>query len=79
MSKSKAPLVEVVNDELDPVTPKVLAKAIISISFSMKKLLKSGLNRRAVIALIQDTTKLGKNEISRVLDSLDDLARMYTE
>jgi hypothetical protein len=70
------PVIE--QDELDPVSPKILAKSIISISASMKKLLSSGLNRRAVIALVHDHTKLGKSEITRVLDALDDLARTYT-
>lgn len=78
MSARKEPVVKVVNDELDPIKPEVLAASIVSISASMKKLLKSGLNRKAIIALLQDATKLGKSEIGRVLDGLDDLARAYT-
>jgi hypothetical protein len=42
--------VEVVNDELDPVSPKILAKAIISISASMKKLLGGRLTELIVEA-----------------------------
>jgi hypothetical protein len=74
----EGPAVVVKNDELDPVKPEILATAIVSISAGMRRLTKSGLNRKAIVVLIQDVTKLPKHDITRVLDSLDDLARMYT-
>jgi len=62
------------------IVPKsVLATAILQISDGVKDLEKSGLNRRAVIALIADDTKLGKGAITTVINSLADLAKNYTK
>jgi hypothetical protein len=71
-------IVKVVQDKEAPVEKEVLATAILQISGSVKKLYASGLNRRAVIALLADDTKLGKGTISTVLNSLGDLAKTYT-
>lgn len=61
-----------------PVEQEVLAAAIVQISDSVKKLYASGLNKRAVVALIADDTKLGKKTIETVLNSLSDLRKSYT-
>jgi hypothetical protein len=63
------------------VSDKVLAQAILDISTSMKKLSSSGLNRRAVIALINDDLQrsVSKGTIETVLRSLQTLAENYTE
>jgi hypothetical protein len=61
------------------VTKEVLATAIVQISGAVKSLEKSGLNRRAIIALIADDTKLGKGTINTVLNSIGDLAKNYTK
>ena len=63
----------------EPVTEQVLATAITAISDSVKALYKSGLNKRAVIALIADDTKLGKGTINSVLNSIADLQKNYTK
>lgn len=63
----------------EPVTKPVLATAILAISESVKQLYGSGLNRKAVVALIADDTKLGKGTIETVLSSLQDLAKTYTK
>jgi hypothetical protein len=60
------------------VTTQTLAEAIRAISASMNQLSRSGLNRRAVIALIADHSKLGKSTIEVVLNNLDILAERYT-
>jgi hypothetical protein len=70
---------KVVQDEEAPVEKPVLATAIVQISDAMKKLEKSGLNRKGVIALINDDTKLGKGIIETVLLSLGNLAKAYTK
>lgn len=62
-----------------PVTKEVLADAILKISDAAKQLEKSGLNKRAIIALIADDTKLGKGTINTVLNSLEDLAKNYAK
>src|SRR5271170_1065210 len=69
---------KVVQSEEAPVEKEVLATAIVSISDTVKKLYDSGLNRRAVVALIADDTKLGKGTIEAVRDSLVDLCKAYT-
>jgi hypothetical protein len=68
---------KVVQDEETPVEKEVLATAITAISDAVKKLEKSGLNRKAIIALINDDTKLGKGLIETVLISLRDLEKNY--
>jgi hypothetical protein len=73
MTKAK-----IVQDEEAPVEREVLATAIVSISDAVKRLYDGGLNRRAVVALIADDTKLGKGTISAVLDSLLELRKTYT-
>jgi hypothetical protein len=72
-------IVKVVQDEKTLVEKEVLATAIVSISDAVQKLYKSGLNKRAVIALIADDTKLGKGTIDAVLSSLGDLRKTYTK
>ena len=69
---------KVVQDPDAPVDQEVLAQAIVNISSSFKKLLKSGLNRRAVIALVANDTGLGRGTIGCVLDSIENLAKNYT-
>src|SRR5271170_4074734 len=76
--KSKQRVV-VLQDEEAPIEKPVLATAIIAISDAVKKLEKSGLNRKGVIALINDDTKLGKGIIETVLLSLGNLAKTYTK
>jgi len=71
--------VTVAQDDDEIVEKEVLATAIVSISQSVDKLYKSGLNRRAVIALIADDTKLGKGTIDTVLSSLLSLQKTYTK
>jgi hypothetical protein len=69
--------VKVINDKETPVPKEILAEAIVRISESMVKLHKSGLNEKAVIALVKDYTGYSKAMIKIVLDSLADLKRAY--
>jgi hypothetical protein len=70
--------VKIVQDETAPVEREVLAQDIVSISKSFDKLLRSGLNKRAIIVLIAYDTKLGIGQIENVLGSLESLAKNYT-
>ncbi len=76
--KSAHTTVTVVQDDEDIVDKEVLATAIIQICNAAQKLYNSGLNRKAVIALIADDTKLGKGTIDTVLSSLVNLRKTYT-
>lgn len=59
---------------LDPDT---LADRLKSISSGMKKILDGGLNRRALVVLLQDCTGQSKTTINAVLDGLRDIEKNY--
>jgi hypothetical protein len=73
----KSPNVQVKQDPEEIIEKAVLAKAIVDISTAMKKLLASGLNRRAMVCLVHDSCSVGKPDIRAVLDSLESLAKDY--
>lgn len=60
-----------------PEEKDTLADAIVRIGDAMTRLESSGLNRRAVIVLVHDATKLPKRDIELVLDTLPKLRSMY--
>lgn len=79
------PKTKVKQDPENPVQKEVLAEAIVEISKAMKKLLSSGLNRRAIVVLIKDSVpspgygkkSISKTDIINVLDAIEDLSRNY--
>ena len=62
-------------DALPP--PETLAQWIATISESAERLSKSGLNRKAIVALIHDDTRMPKRDIIKVLTSLASLQKLY--
>lgn len=72
-------MVKVEKDPEEPEDDIILAANIILISDAMQKLLRSGLKEKAIVALLQDDTKLGKGVIETVLASLKTLAKNYTD
>jgi hypothetical protein len=70
-------LVKVEQDPEAPIEKPVLAKAIVDISDSLTRLGKSGLNQRAVVALVHDHNGLPKKTITAVLSSLMVLRANY--
>lgn len=70
-------IIKVVKKEEKPEPTEVLAEAVIRIGLNMEKLYESGLNRRAVIALVYDYTKIPKRDIVLVIDSLAKLRGWY--
>jgi hypothetical protein len=69
--------VRVVHPEEKPVPKEILAEAIVNIGKAAAQLQGSGLNRRAIVVLLQDYTKLSKTDITTVLDALPRLAGWY--
>lgn len=69
--------VTVKNDGDKPVSKEILAEAIVRISESLLKLRKSGLNDKAIIALVKDDTGISKAQIQVTLDSLAHLSKSY--
>lgn len=60
-----------------PESREVLASAIVSIGKAADKLYESGLNRDAVVVLLQHKTKLPARSIRSVLDGLRRLESWY--
>jgi hypothetical protein len=60
-----------------PESKEVLATAITKISDGFDAMLKSGLNKKAIIILIQAETKLPQRDIRLVLDALPRLKGWY--
>ena len=60
-----------------PESKEILAEAIVNIGNAAKKLQASGINKRAIIILLQAETKLPQGTIRLVLDALPQLERWY--
>jgi len=69
--------IEVEQDPEQPVVTKVLAQAILDISSAAKKLAASGLNRKAIVVLLRDSSGQPKYVVEQVLDALEQLAEDY--
>ena len=69
------PKVEIEIDE----TPAIIAAAtIVRMSEQMEKLLNSGLNRQAIVVLLQNSCPgMGKKQIGEVLSGLENMRRDY--
>lgn len=78
--KKKVKPIKVLISPENPEPPEVLAKAILEISQGFKNFLEAGLNRRALILLVQDSYpfKVSRVDIGYVLDALPNLAKNFT-
>lgn len=71
------PNIKVVKNSEKPESKEILAEAIIRIGEGFEKLKASGLNHKAIVALIRDATGLSKRDIDTVLDALARLRGWY--
>jgi hypothetical protein len=72
------PKVKVVTGAGDEPTPvEIIEKSIVDITAGMKKLNSTRLTRRALILLIADSSHVNRGDVSKVLDSLDQLETLY--
>lgn len=69
--------VKIVTARAALLDPDTLADRLKSISSGMKKILDGGLNRRALVVLLQDCTGQSKTTINAVLDGLRDIEKNY--
>lgn len=69
----------IIEDEVDIPVVEELADSIRRISVAAHAMLNSGLNRRALVLLIQDASKVNKKDIEAVLRVLPGLERMYLQ
>ena len=70
MIRSNRTTVKVEQDKDAPVEKLVLAQSIVEISKAMTHLLNTGINERAIVALVADSTDVGRPDIRAVLQSL---------
>lgn len=71
------PSIKIVKNAEKPESKEILAEAIVRIGKAMDDLSKSGLNERAIVALINFETKIGLNDIRTVLGALKKLRGWY--
>ena len=69
--------VRIKKNEVAPESKEILAEAIVRIGDAFAKLQESGLNREAIVVLIQDATKISKRDINEVLNALNKLRGWY--
>jgi hypothetical protein len=69
--------IRVVKNIEKPEPTEILAEAVIRIGDNFEKLQTSGLNKRAIVALIRDYTGISKREIELVLESLVKMKGWY--
>jgi len=60
-----------------PESKEILAEAIVRIGDAVTKLNASGLNKKAIVLLLNDATKVNKTEIIKILDALPKLRGWY--
>lgn len=60
-----------------PESTEILAEAIVRIGEAVHKLNGSGLNRKAIVILLHEATKVGKKDIETILDALPRLRGWY--
>lgn len=79
VSKDKNMVVK--QDEANPIALDVLATTIIEMQESIKRLLNSKIQRRALTMLIQDNArlKISQSDIGVILDSIETLADSFVK
>lgn len=65
--------------EITPDDARALANAVKRIDKAMKEFASSGLHRRALVVLLNDSTGVAKRDINAVLDGLEGLGEAYLE
>lgn len=65
--------------DIEPSDAKRLAEAVKKIEKSMKELNESGLNRKAIVVLLADSTGVSRRDINAVLNGLETLGQEYLE
>lgn len=70
-------MVKVKKSEPAPESKEILAEAIVRIGEAFDTLQRNGLNKRAIMVLIQAETRLPMRDIQTVLDALPRLRGWY--
>lgn len=57
----------------------LLAADIEAATVALKKILASGLNRKAIVLLVSQSSGVGRGEVGRVIAALEDLHKTYCQ
>jgi hypothetical protein len=60
------------------IEERVLAESIVKIGAGLANLQQGGLNKRAIIALLYDLTKVPKKQIEAIINGIQSLKSYYT-
>jgi hypothetical protein len=60
-----------------PESKEILTEAIVRVGDAVHKLNASGLNRKAIVLLLNDATKVNRADIIKILDALPKLRGWY--
>lgn len=71
--------VNVIQDPDQPVDKDVLAKAIVDVAEAMRRLQRSGLNKKAIVVLVSHDAKVPQGTVKVIMESLEFLAATYTK
>lgn len=74
---TRASTVAVVQDPDKPVPREILAEALVRIGEAFVKLRASGLNRRAIVLLVSESSGQTRGAVGDVLDALESLSKDY--
>lgn len=72
----KHPHIELENDDETPLS--VIVSSLHKVADGFEKINASGLNRRALVLLLHDATKVKKTDIEAILDAAPLLVERYT-
>lgn len=76
MAAADARRVQVVKSD-PPESTEILAEAIVRLGEAVRKLDASGMNRKAIVLLLHDATKVNKTDIAAILDAIPRLRGWY--
>lgn len=74
---TSAPGVKIIDDRDPPASKEALAQSIERIADGFTKMQAGGLNRKAIVVLLADATKLPKSTIVTVIDAIGMLKFNY--
>lgn len=69
--------VAVITNPVHPEPVEIIAQSIIEIAAAMRRIDSSRLTRKAIVALLHDTSKISKRDIDCILDHLAYLEKAW--
>lgn len=76
-SLDKTHSLKIIQDKEKPIAADIMAQAIVDIAEAMQYLNRTRLNRRAVVTLIHEHSKIPRRDIEIVLNNLESLEETW--